>query len=95
MLDVMKRGLRAAVISLPLCTVLVSSLARADDCRDALIAESCACQSHGPSKSKARSDSDKTSVRKSEARARKSVKAGIARSSVPSTGTNEQSVAEK
>ena len=31
MFDVMKRGLRAAVISLPLCTVLVSSLARADD----------------------------------------------------------------
>ena len=32
MFDEMKKGLRAAVISLPLCTVLVSSLARADDC---------------------------------------------------------------
>jgi putative membrane protein len=32
MFDEMKRGLRAAVISLPLCTVLMSSLARADDC---------------------------------------------------------------
>ena len=32
MFDEMKKGLRAAVISMPLCTVLVSSLARADDC---------------------------------------------------------------
>jgi len=31
MFDEMKTGLRAALISLPLCTVLVSSLARADD----------------------------------------------------------------
>jgi len=45
MFDEMKRGFRAAAISLMLCMPLVSSLARADDCRDALIAESCACQS--------------------------------------------------
>ena len=35
---------------LTLCTVLASSLVRAADCSDALIAEACACRSPGPSK---------------------------------------------
>jgi len=94
MFDKMKRGFRAAVISLPLWMVLVSSLARADDCRDALIAESCACQSSGLSE-RERSASDQSSLGKKESRARKSVKARIARGSGPSTGPNENSVAEK
>ena len=94
MFDEMKRGFRAAVISLPLCMVLVSSLARADDCADALIAESCACQSSGLS-DRERSASDQNSLGKKESRARKSVKARVARASGPSTAPQEHSVAEK
>ena len=95
MFDEMKRGFRAGVISLPLCMVLVSSLARADDCRDALIAESCACQSSGVSEREHRSASDQSSPGKKESRERKSMKARIARGSEPSTGTNENGVAER
>jgi len=93
MFDEMKRGFRAAVISLPLCMVLVSSLARADDCRDALIAESCACQSSGVSER--RSASDQSSHGKKESKARKSMKARVARGSEPSTGTSGNGVAER
>ena len=95
MCDQMKRGLRTAVISLALCMVFVSSLARADDCRDALIAESCACQSSGPSEREQRSPSDKSSLGKTEARARNRVKARIARGSGPSTEANKNNVAER
>ena len=95
MFDEMKRGFRAAVISLPLCMVLVSSLARAEDCSDALIAESCACQSPGSRESEPRSASDKSSLGKKESRDRKSMKARIARGSGPSTGTNGNSVSER
>ena len=94
MFDEMKRGFRAAVISLPLCMVLVSSLARADDCSDALIAESCACQSSGLSE-RERSASDQSSLGKKESRERKGVKARIARGSGPSSATNGNSVAER
>lgn len=95
MRDQMRKGLRTAVISLALCTVFVGSLARADDCRDALVAESCACQSPGPSKREQRSTSDKSSLGKKEARAPSSVKARIARGSAASTEPNENSVAER
>jgi len=95
MFDEMKRGFRAAVISLPLCTVLVSSLARADDCKDALIAESCACQSSGVSEREQRSASDQSTPGKKESKARKSNKARIARGSEPSTGANGNGVAER
>ena len=95
MCDQMKRGLRTAAISLALGMAFVSSLARADDCSDALIAESCACQSPGPSESEQRSASDKSSLGKKESRARKSVKARVARASGPSSGSHENSVAEK
>jgi len=92
MFDEMKRGFRAAAISLVLCMPLVSSLARADDCRDALIAESCACQS---SEREQRSASDQSSPGKKESKARKSMKVRIAQGSTPSTVANENGVAER
>jgi hypothetical protein len=38
-------ALRSSIFSLALCSLFASSLVRADDCGDALIAESCACRS--------------------------------------------------
>ena len=71
----MKKGLRTAVISLALCTLFVGSLALADDCKDALIAESCACQSAVRSERNQLSALDKTSLGEKEARARNRAKA--------------------
>ena len=42
--------LRHVTFLLALCAVLASSLVHADDCSDALIAETCACRSTVPSK---------------------------------------------
>jgi len=92
MRDQMKKGSRTAFISMALCMVWVSSPARADDCRDSLIAESCACQSVVGSERERLSASDKTSPRKKEARARHRVKARIARGSGPRIAPNENSV---
>ncbi len=38
-------ALKSSIFSLALCSLFASSLVRADDCSDALIAESCACRS--------------------------------------------------
>jgi hypothetical protein len=38
-------ALRSFVVSIAVCSLFASSLARADDCSDALMAESCACKS--------------------------------------------------
>lgn len=38
-------ALRNSLLSLALCSLFVSSLVYADDCGDALVAESCACRS--------------------------------------------------
>ncbi len=38
-------ALRSSIFLLALCSLFASSLVRADDCSDALIAESCACRS--------------------------------------------------
>ena len=61
MRDQMRRGLRTAAISLALCMGSVGSLARADDCSDSLMAESCACQSDVRSDREQSSASDKSS----------------------------------
>jgi len=92
--DQMKRGLRTAAISLALCMVSVGSLARADDCSDALIAESCACQSAVRTEREQLSAVDKTSLAKKETRSRNRVKARIARFR-PRIGPNENSVVER
>ena len=39
------KALSSSIVSLALCSLFASPLARADDCRDALVAESCSCQS--------------------------------------------------
>jgi hypothetical protein len=95
MRDQLKRRLTTAVISLVLCTVFVSPLAYADDCSDALIAESCACQSPGTSNHEQGSASDKTSPGKKEAKMRHRTKRAIARSATPSIGSTENHVAER
>ena len=38
-------ALRSSLVLLGLCSLFSSSLVRADDCSDSLMAESCACQS--------------------------------------------------
>ncbi len=38
-------ALKSSILSLALCSLFTSSLVRADDCGDALVAESCACRS--------------------------------------------------
>jgi hypothetical protein len=75
--------------------VFVSSLARADDCSDSLMAESCACQSAVRSEHQQKSASDKTSLEKKTARARSRAKARIVRSSRPNIGADENSVAKR
>ena len=40
-----RNRLRTFVVSLAMCSLFASTLVRADDCSDALIAESCACHS--------------------------------------------------
>jgi hypothetical protein len=91
MRDQMKRGLRTAVISLALGMVFVGSLARADDCKDALIAESCACQSAARSEGGKLNASRKSLHAKKSARATNHATTRVARSS----GSNENSVAAK
>ncbi len=81
--------------ALPGCMVFVSSLARADDCRDSLMAESCACQSAVRSEREPLSASDKTSLGKKVARARNRVKARIARGARSSIGPWENIVVER
>ncbi len=95
MRDQMKWVLRTAAISLALCMVFVSSLARADDCRDSLMAESCACQSDVRSEREQGSASDKTSLGKKEVRPRNRLKARSARSAGSSNGPNENIVVKR
>ncbi len=87
----MKKALRTSVVSLALCMMCVSSLARADDCRDALSAESCACQSVVRSEREQPSASNKSSIGKKESRARNGAKTRIARSARPGSGSNDNS----
>ena len=53
-------ALRRLTFLLALCCLLPSSLVRADDCSDALIAEGCACRSTVPSKQEQPASSDQT-----------------------------------
>jgi hypothetical protein len=93
--DQMKRVLRTAAIPWALCMVFVSSLALADDCRDSLMAESCACQSDVRSEREQRSASDNTSLAKKEARARNRPKARSARAAESSNGPSEKVVVKR
>jgi hypothetical protein len=57
-------ALRGLTLLLTLCSALLSSIVRADDCSDALIAEACACQSTVQSKQEQTVSSDKGSLSK-------------------------------
>jgi len=56
------KALSSSIVSLALCSLFASPLARADDCRDALVAESCACQSAVRSEREKPRSSDKGSL---------------------------------
>ena len=76
-----------SIVSLVLCSLFASSLALADDCGDALIAESCACRSDAKSDRTQHRSSDKKRMSKT------------ARSQVPQRANNpivpEQSQAQR
>ena len=70
-------AVRIWTVLLGLCSPFASSPARADDCSDALIAESCACRSD------ARRSSEKNARQRSQSRTSKT-----ARSQVPQRAKN-------
>jgi hypothetical protein len=63
------KALRCLIGSLALCSLFASSLALADDCSDALMAESCACRSAVKSEREQlrRSETGSSSARQSKA----------------------------
>jgi hypothetical protein len=63
--------LRGLFVSLVACSFFVSSLVRADDCSNALMAESCACRSDVRSDREQLKSSDKISRSDSHFKARK------------------------
>jgi hypothetical protein len=71
-------ALRSSIISLALCSLFASSLVRADDCSDALIAESCACRSVVPSEREQRRSSDEGSVSDRQLRTSKGASSRVA-----------------
>lgn len=72
-------AVRILIVSLALCTLFASSPVRADDCGDALIAESCACRSdaksdraqHRSSEKKRASKTARLQVPKQQSQARR------------------------
>ncbi len=56
------KTLRGSVVLFALCSLFASSLVRADDCSDALMAESCACRSDVKSEREQPRTSDKGSL---------------------------------
>jgi len=60
----MMNAVRISIVSLALCTLFVGSPLRADDCGDALIAESCACRSDAKSDRAQHRSSDKKRMSK-------------------------------
>jgi len=87
-------AVRISIVSLTLCSLFASSRVLADDCGDALIAESCACRSDVRSDRAQRSNSDKNSPEHSPAR-----KSKTARLQAPQRAKNpsvpEQSQAQR
>lgn len=71
-------ALRSLAVSLVLCSLFASSLVRADDCSDALMAESCACRSEVRSEREQVRSSDKNSPSDPHSKAWKSGRMKIA-----------------
>ncbi len=81
---------KSLILSLALSSLFTSLVVRADDCGDALIAESCACHSAGQPRSSAKpSPSDRQS------RTRKSTKPHLARRDDRSITLPEKTMPEK
>ena len=64
-------ALKISMVSLALCSLFTSSLVRADDCADALAAESCACRSEVQSNQERLHTSDAGSTADRQANRRK------------------------
>ena len=63
-----------SIVSFALCALFASSPVLADDCSDALIAESCACRSDSRGDREQRRSSDKNSPEHSRARKSKTAR---------------------
>jgi len=59
-------AVKSSFLSIALCSLFASSLVRADDCSDALMAESCACMSTVRSEREQPRSADQTSARRSK-----------------------------
>ncbi len=70
-------ALRSSIVSLALCSLFASSLVRADDCGDALIAESCGCQSAVRTEREQLRSSDKGSLSDRQSETRKSARTHV------------------
>jgi hypothetical protein len=68
-------ALKTSMVSLALCSLFTSSLVRADDCADALAAESCACRSEVQSNQERLHTSDAGSTADRQANRRKKERA--------------------
>jgi len=71
-------ALRSSIFLLALCSLFTSSLVRADDCSDALMAESCACRSDVRSEREQLRSSDKGSLSDPQSRTWKGARTQVA-----------------
>jgi hypothetical protein len=71
-------ALKTSIVSLALCSLFASSLVHADDCSDALMAESCACRSQVRSSQERLRTSDTGSTSDRQAKARKKASVHVA-----------------
>ncbi len=71
-------ALKTWMVSLALCSLFASSLVRADDCSEALLAESCACRSQVPRNPAQRPTSGAASASDRQAKGRKKASPNVA-----------------
>ena len=72
------KALRGSLALIAVCSLFVSSLVRADDCSDSLMAESCACRSDMRSERKQVKSSHKDASKAAHSKAWKSSKGALA-----------------
>jgi hypothetical protein len=80
---------RSSLASLVVCSSFASSMVRADDCHDSLMAESCACRSEVRSEREQLKSSDKKASKGTRMGIAKQAKRPLA-SSTPATATPQQ-----
>ena len=71
-------ALKTSIVSLALCSLFASSPVRADDCSEALLAESCACRSQVPRNPAQRPTSGAASASDRQAKGRKKASPNVA-----------------